>query len=66
MRKIMRRPAGRQKETRTATEEALEEIKEQGHEDDTDTTEGRDRGPGDPITPSTRANREATEVGGSD
>lgn len=66
MRKIMRRPSGRKKETRTATEEALEEVKEQGHEDDTDTTEGRDRGPGDLITPSTRANREATEVDGSD
>ncbi|GAA2649212.1 hypothetical protein [Streptomyces vastus] len=66
MRKIMRRPSGRKKEPRTAAEEALEEVKEQGHEDDTDTSEGRDRGPGDPITPSPRANREATEVDGSD
>ncbi|NGO10611.1 hypothetical protein G5C60_24195 [Streptomyces sp. HC44] len=66
MRKLMRRPLRRKKGTRTAAEEALEEVKEQGHEDDTDTSEGRDRGPGDPITPSTRANREATEVDGTD
>jgi len=61
MRKIMRRPLRRKKATRTAAEEALEEVKEQGQQEDTDSTRGRDRGPGDPITPSTRANREAAE-----
>jgi hypothetical protein len=60
MRKIMQRPLRRKKATRTAAEEVLEEAKQQGHEDDTDTSPGRERGPGDPITPSIRANREAT------
>ncbi|TLS45278.1 hypothetical protein FE633_16125 [Streptomyces montanus] len=56
----MQHPLRRKKATRTAAEEALEEAKQQGHEDDTDTGRGRARGPGDPITPSIRANREAT------
>ncbi|TPQ18738.1 hypothetical protein [Streptomyces sporangiiformans] len=60
MRKIMQRPLRRKKAPRTAAEEALAEAEQQGHEDDTDTSRGRERGPGDPITPSTRANREAT------
>ncbi|MGP4052109.1 hypothetical protein [Streptomyces sp. 2A115] len=65
MRKILQRPMRRRKATRTATEEALEEVKEQGHEDDTDTAEGRGGGPGDPITPSPRANKAAVDGGHS-
>jgi hypothetical protein len=60
MRKILQRPPRRKKATRTATEEVLEEAREQGHEDDTDTAEGRGGGTGDPITPSHRANKDAT------
>jgi hypothetical protein len=57
-------PVQREKETRTATDEALEELKEQGHEEDTDTSntsKGRDAGSGDPISPSPEANEDAVE-----
>ncbi|MEU5703947.1 hypothetical protein [Streptomyces aurantiacus] len=57
-------PVQREKETRTATDEALEELKEQGHEEDTDTSDtskGRGVGPGDPISPSPGANEHAVE-----
>ncbi|WP_055495938.1 hypothetical protein [Streptomyces sp. TP-A0356] len=57
MRTILRRLPWRKKPTRTATEEVLEEVKQQGHEDDTDTTRGTGGTGGDPITPSLHANR---------
>jgi hypothetical protein len=60
MRTILRRLSWRKKPTRTATEEYLEEVKEQGREDDTDTGEATGGGAGDPITPSRYANRNAS------
>jgi seryl-tRNA(Sec) selenium transferase len=58
MRKILQRPLRRRKATLTATEDALEEVEQQGHEEDTDTT-NRDGGVGDPISPSPEANKDA-------
>ena len=58
---ILSRLPWRKKPTRTATEEVLEEVKLQGHEDDTDTGVGTGRRSGDPITPSPRANRKTAE-----
>ncbi|WP_329523495.1 hypothetical protein OG983_02710 [Streptomyces jietaisiensis] len=49
------KPAG------TAAEEVLEELKELGEEEDTDTSAGAPGGSGDPLTTSRHANREAAE-----
>ncbi|MET7702877.1 MULTISPECIES: hypothetical protein [unclassified Streptomyces] len=56
----------RQKPTRTATEEVLEEVKQQGAEDDVDTSSGGRGGSGDPLTPSRSANRKTVEGHPSD
>jgi hypothetical protein len=66
MNTILRRLPWRKKPTRTATEEYLEEVKQQGNEDDTDTGEGTGGGAGDPITPSLPANRNTAEGHPSD
>jgi hypothetical protein len=66
MPKISLRHLGRKKPTRTATEEVLEEVKEQGAEDDVDTSAGGRGGSGDPITPSRSANRRTVEGHPSD
>ncbi|WP_221356080.1 hypothetical protein [Streptomyces beigongshangae] len=47
--------------TTTATGEVLEELKEQGREEDTDTSKGRGAGGGDPVSPSPGANEDAVE-----
>jgi hypothetical protein len=60
------RPTGRKKPTQTATEEVLEEVKELGEQEDTDTTEGTPEGTGDPVTPSRPANRKTAEGHPSD
>ncbi|MEU6098649.1 hypothetical protein [Streptomyces sp. NPDC047079] len=60
MRTLLERLPWRKKPTRTATEELLDEAKQQELEDDTDTS--RDTGgAGDPITPSPHANRKTAE-----
>ncbi|MEU6371411.1 hypothetical protein ABZ876_38515 [Streptomyces sp. NPDC046931] len=61
MRTLLRRLTWRKKPTRTATEELLEEAKQQELEDDTDTSPGAGGGAGDPITPSLNANRNTAE-----
>ncbi|MFD7712677.1 hypothetical protein [Streptomyces sp. NPDC059786] len=61
MRNILPRPLRRNKPTRTATEEALEEIKQQDIEDDFDTSKGTSGGTGDPITPSLPASKRTAE-----
>jgi len=66
MRNILPRRLRRKKPTRTATEEVLEEVKDQGAQDDTDTATGSPGGSGDPITPSLPANRKAAEGHPSD
>ncbi|MDQ1040884.1 hypothetical protein QFZ75_007300 [Streptomyces sp. V3I8] len=50
---------------RTATEEALKEIEDQGHEEDSGTRRGRGGGSGDPISPSPGANKDAVRGDGS-
>jgi hypothetical protein len=66
MRNILPRPLRRKKPASTATDEVLEEVKQQGEEDDTDTAKGTSGGSGDPITPSLSANRKTVEGHPSD
>ncbi|MCF1510927.1 hypothetical protein [Streptomyces glomeratus] len=61
MRTLLQRLSRRKKPTRTATEELLEEAKQQELEDDTGISRDTGGGAGDPITPSPRANRNTAE-----
>ncbi|GGX75976.1 hypothetical protein [Streptomyces minutiscleroticus] len=54
------RAEGRKKPAGTATDEVLEELKDLGRQEDTDTRRA-EGGEGDPISPSVPANEEAAE-----
>ncbi|WP_037671221.1 hypothetical protein [Streptomyces griseus] len=61
MRNILKRRHTHKEPTRNATEEVLEELKQEGDEDDVDIAEPTHGGTGDPISPSPQANRRTAE-----
>ncbi|MFG2127164.1 hypothetical protein ACGFNV_05125 [Streptomyces sp. NPDC048751] len=61
MRNNLKRRHTHKEPTHDATEEVLEELKQEGEEDDVDTSRPTHGGTGDPISPSPNANRRTAE-----